>query len=262
MQAISSLHTAPLYLQLADLLRQEIERGTLRRGEPIPTEAELCQRYEISRATVRQALGVLVDEGLIVRRRGRASFVAPAQPVTYAVTELRGFLESLAAQGLTPRADLLSFETVVPDEDVARSLTIDEGARVLHFERLILVDEAPLLLDSGFIPADLAAEVTSEQLGQRPIYRLLESTVGSPVAGVRQSIGAAAAGARESELLKIDTGAPLLRITRLAYLMRGRPLLYGVGLFRADRYQERLWLRRPGAPASVLASWQWQDTAG
>jgi len=252
MQAISNLQTAPLYVQLADLLRQEVERGVLRRGEPIPTEAELCRLYEISRATVRQALGLLVDEGLIVRRRGRASFVAPVPPAAYAVTELRGFLETLVAQGLAPRAELLRFEMVSAGDDVTRRLELIEGARALHFERLILVEEMPMLLDSGYIPEDLALGLTPAQLGEGPIYRLLESSTGAVIAGVRQTIGATAADVRESELLQVEAGAPLLRVTRLAYVMRGRPLFYGVGRFRADRYQERLWLRRPGAPAPAL----------
>jgi GntR family transcriptional regulator len=245
---VSPLYPAPLYLQLAGVLRQQIAGGTLPRGEPIPTEADLCQRYQVSRATVRQALSLLVEEGLIVRQRGRGSIVAPRQPLTYAVSELRGFTEILADQGLRPRMELLAYQTKLPPEDVSELLELDGDAPTLFFERLVRDGDGPILLDSGYIPAGLAAQVTREALAERPIYRLLEAGLGVPLAGVHQTIGARSASEREAALLEVRAGAPLLEVSRLAYLPRERPVFYSLGLFRADRYQERLWLRRPGVP--------------
>lgn len=253
MEENSFLQPSPLYLQLAGLLRKQIERGELRGGESIPTEVELGERYAISRATVRQALGLLVEEGLIIRQRGRGSIVAPQRPLNYVVTELRGFTEALMAKGLAPQIRLLTRETVTPPAEIASLLGLDAGATALFFERLAVVEEGPMLLDSGYIPSRLDLAVSAEALGSQPIYRLLEAQLGLPITGLRQMIGAVNAGARESELLAVPAGAALLQITRLAYVPRDRPVLYGLGLFRADRYQERLWLRRPGAPAAPPA---------
>ncbi len=245
---VSPLHPAPLYLQLAGVLRRQIVEGELPPGEPIPTEADLCQRYQVSRATVRQALGLLVEEGLVVRQRGRGSIVAQRRPLTYAVSELRGFTEILAGQGLHLRTELLAYETKLPPEDVSGLLELDGDAPTLFFERLVRDDDGPILLDSGYIPAGVAAPVTREALAERPIYRLLEAGLGVPLAGVHQTIGARSASQREAALLRLPAGAPLLEVSRLAYLPRERPVFYSLGLFRPDRYQERLWLRRPGVP--------------
>jgi GntR family transcriptional regulator len=251
---LSPFHSLPLYVQLANLLRRQIEEGALGPGQPVPTEAELCERHAISRATVRQALGLLVDEGLILRQRGRGSYVAPVRPVNYAVAELRGFTETLVAQGRLIQTRLLNRTVLQPPEDVQRHLELDEGEQSLFFERLISDDEGPILLDSGYIPAMLGVAPSAEQLTDRPLYRLLEGQLGVPLLGVRQVIEAVNAGGRESELLGVDPGAALLRVSRLAYGARERPLLYSLGHFRADRYQERLWLRRPGVAAETPAA--------
>src|SRR5579875_976702 len=184
---VSPLHPAPLYLQLAGLLRQQIIAGALPRGESLPTEADLCQRYHVSRATVRQALGLLADEGLIVRQRGRGSIVAPRPPLTYAVSELRGFTEILAAQGVHPHTELLAYAVELPSDEVSGLLELDDGAQTLFFERLVRDARGPILLDSGHIPAGLAASFSREALAERPIYRLLEAGLGVPLAGVRQT---------------------------------------------------------------------------
>jgi GntR family transcriptional regulator len=250
MQNNPVLQPAPLYLQLAGMLRKQIERGELRGGEGIPTEAELGERYAISRATVRQALGLLVEEGLIIRQRGRGSIVAPQHPLNYMVAELRGFTEALMAKGLAPKIRLLTHETITPPPEIAGLLGLDSDASALFFERLAVADDGPILLDSGYIPTRLEVELSAEALANQPIYRLLEAQLGLPIIGLRQAISAVSAGPRESALLAVPPGAALLQITRLAYVPRDRPVLYGLGLFRADRYQERLWLRRPGAPSA------------
>ena len=249
---VSPLHPAPLYLQLAGFLRQQITDGRLSYGEPIPTEAEFCQRHEVSRATVRQAIGLLVEEGLVIRKRGRGSVVAPRQPMPYAVSELRGFTEMLADQGRSPQTTLLAYDRVLPPEDVSGFLELGYGGMALFFERLVHDDEGPILLDSGYIPVAVASQITRSTLAERPIYRLLEASLGVPLAGVRQTIGARGASSREGELLQVRRRDPLLQVSRLAYLLREKPVFYSLGLFRADRYQERLWLRRPGVPATAL----------
>lgn len=252
--AVSPFFPMPLYLQLASLLRHLIEDGSLAPGEPIPTEAELCERHAISRATVRQALSHLVDEGLIVRQRGRGSRVAPVRPVNYAVAELRGFTETLAAQGRAIQIRLLTSGVLNPPEPVQRQLELDEGEQTLFFERLVSDDDGPILLDSGYLPNVFGVAVSAKDLVERPMYRLVETQLGAPLVGVRQSIGALIAGQREGELLSVQPGAAILSVSRLAYGPRERPVFYSLGLFRADRYQERLWLRRPGVAMETPAA--------
>lgn len=251
---VSPLFPTPLYLQLANLLHHQIEDGILAPGAPIPTEAELCERHAISRATVRQALSQLVEEGLIVRQRGRGSRVAPVRPVNYAVAELRGFTETLVAQGRAIQIRLLTSGVLDPPEQVQRQLGLDEGEQTLFFERLVSDDDGPILLDSGYLPSVFGVAASAKDLVERPMYRLVETHLGAPLVGVRQSIGALNAGQREGEVLGVPSGTALLSVSRLAYGPRERPIFYSLGLFRADRYQERLWLRRPGVATETPAA--------
>ena len=163
----------PLYLQLSSLIRRCISSGLLKAGDQLPSEAELCGHFGISRSTVRQALKELEEQGLILRRQGLGSFVA--EPKLYRRSEnIYSFTSEAAAMGRKPGSRLLSFEIIRPSAEIRRLMEIpDETVEVYRFTRIRLVDEVPLMLETSYYPRYIFPELTRELVQSHSFYSLL-----------------------------------------------------------------------------------------
>ena len=143
----------PLYAQLRDLLAQWIEDETWRPGDQLPSEAELCEHFVVSRPVVRQALADLVYEGRIVRRQGKGSFVAKPKISHALVQRLTGFHEDMAERGLTVVSSVLRQEVTPASQLWARLLNLDAGSPVIVVDRLRFVSGEPRVLVTTCVPA-------------------------------------------------------------------------------------------------------------
>lgn len=227
-------HTSPvpLYHQAARALEQAIEDGRLPRGSKLESELDLAERLGISRPTMRAALKQLVDKGLLVRRRGIGTMVAP-KPVRRAVA-LTSLYDDLKQAGREPRTRVLALEEVLCPPDVAEHLGLGPTASVLRFERLRVAGSDPIALMHNIVPVGLL-EIQKEGLERTGLYDLFrESGIAPHVA--TQQIGARKAGAEEAELLEIEPGDPVLTMTRIAYDTNGRPIEYGSHRYPAESY--------------------------
>jgi len=240
-------HTSsmPLYHQLSSALRRSIEAGVWVPDQAIPPERELTERFGVSRITVRQALADLVSEGVLYRKHGRGTFVAPpvAQPIAETLTELTGHVEELQRRGLSPEVNVLAIEHRPLPRDVAGALQrpTDSGSWWVH--RQVNVDGVALLISETYVPDDLQLPLRSEELTRKAIARLLEEHGYVPARG-KQRIAAGQAGQEEANLLGIIPGAPVLVVTRLITGHDGGPLEWSRTLYRADRYEYEVELRR------------------
>jgi DNA-binding GntR family transcriptional regulator len=222
----------PLYYQAAQALEEAIEDGRLPRGSKLDSELDLAEQLGISRPTMRAALKQLVDKGLLMRRRGIGTIVAP-QPVRRAVA-LTSLYDDLKASGREPRTHVLTLEEVLCPPDVAEHLGLGPSAPVLRFERLRIAGSDPIALMCNVVPVGLL-EIEKEDLEQAGLYELFrESSITPHVA--TQRVGARKAGAREAELLEIEPGDPVLAMTRTAYDTSGRPIEYGSHSYPAESY--------------------------
>jgi len=222
----------PLYHQAAQALEAAIEDGRLPRGSKLGGEVELATRLGISRPTMRAAMKQLVDKGLLIRRRGIGTMVAP-RPVRRTVA-LTSLFDDLNAAGREPRTRLLSLERVPCPPDVADHLGLEPNAAVLRFERLRLAGSDPIALMSNVVPDGLM-EIREEDLERTGLYELFRGGgVSSNVA--TQRVGARKAGAEEAELLEMEPGDPVLTMTRIAYDTDGRPIEYGSHRYPAESY--------------------------
>lgn len=229
-------HSAlPLYAQLKQSLREQIVRGHWKPGDLVPPEPELCRRCGVSRTVVRQALTELALEGLIVRERGRGTFVAPPKLTESAVQRLSGFYEDMQILGHPPVSQVLKQEVVPASEQVAARLGLQAGTHVIEIERLRFVDEEPLVLTTTYLPLELCPGLASADLTLRSLYEYLESECGLSLARGRRTIEAVAADERQARLLRVHQGAPLILLYSVSYLLDGRPIEYYLALHRADR---------------------------
>jgi DNA-binding GntR family transcriptional regulator len=227
-------HTSPvpLYHQAARLLEEAIEDGRLPRGTKLESELDLAEQLGISRPTMRAAIKQLVDKGLLIRRRGIGTTVAP-RPVRRAVA-LTSLYDDLKREGREPRTRVLALEEVLCPPDVAEHLGLEPTAPVLRFERLRIAGSDPIALMHNVVPAGLL-ELGRGDLERTGLYDVFRENGITPHVATQQ-VGARKAGAEEAELLEIEPGDPVLTMTRVAYDTGGRPIEYGSHRYPAESY--------------------------
>src|SRR6266853_3408566 len=161
----------PLYYQLAQNMETDIRSGRLSSGSHLDNEIELASQLGVSRPTVRRAIGLLANRGLVIRRHGIGTLVVPVRvrrPV-----RLSSLYDDLQEAGQVPSTRLLAHEIVPAPAEVAGSLQLSRGTRVLHFERLRLASDQPIALMRNFLPLSLEEVVTEEGLKTAGLYQLL-----------------------------------------------------------------------------------------
>ncbi len=228
----------PLYFQIAEQFERAILEGTIAPGERIDNEVALAQRLGLSRPTMRQAIQVLVDKGMLVRKRGVGTQVVHGK-IRRSV-ELTSLHDDLSAAGQKPRTEVIAVGRIEADEDVARELQLTKGADVWSLERLRFVDRQPLAHMHNYLPIDVV-DLDEIDLSETGLYAHLRSS-GIVMRVARQRIGARGASADEAVLLGERKGAPLLTMQRTAYDNAGRAVEYGRHAYRPDLYAFELTL--------------------
>jgi DNA-binding GntR family transcriptional regulator len=223
----------PLYFQIAENLKQAIEEGTLKPGERLDNELDLTERLGVSRPTVRQAVQRLVDQGLVVRRRGLGTVVvAPRILRSVALSSLH---DDLSAHHRHPATTVLTAARIEADDELAAVLALPAGAPVLSVERLRLADGTPLALMHNYLPAGLLKGRPEDALEKTGLYELLRGQ-GIQLHAGEQVIGARKATATEARLLQAPRTATVLTMTRTTFDRDGTPVEHGSHAYLADRY--------------------------
>ena len=229
----------PLYFQIAENLKQAIEDGTLKPGDRLDNELDLTERLGVSRPTVRQAVQRLVEQGLVVRRRGLGTVViAPRILRSVALTSL---YDDLSASGRHPATTVIGVRDIEADDELASILALPSGAPVLSVERLRLADGTPLAIMRNYLPAGLLKGRPENALEKTGLYELLRSQ-GVELHAGQQVIGARQAAPHEARLLAARRGATVLTITRITFDAAGRPVEHGSHVYLADRYSFKMTL--------------------
>jgi GntR family transcriptional regulator len=221
---------APLYMQLQQLIRDAIKRDLLGQDDAIPAERDLAEEYAVSRITVRKALGALVEEGLLIRRRGAGTFVAAR--VEKSFSKLSSFSEDMIARGRRPSSLWIarSTGTVTPEE--ALSLGLSPGTPVYRFQRLRSADDVPMALEYSTIAGDC---LPSDEMVDISLYAALGQAGNRPVRAL-QRLRAMHFPAEQARLLGVDPGHAGLFIERRGYLADGRTVEFTQSYYRGDAY--------------------------
>jgi GntR family transcriptional regulator len=230
------------YREIADAMRRRVQ--TAPAGSLLPSEAELSAEFGASRVTIRRALDVLREDGLVAARQGFGWFVA-AEPVRQHLASLGTIEAQLAGSGIANERRVVEFAFVEPPERVRRLLGVDS---VLRVQRVNLADGEPFAVVTVWCPAELGRKLSRADVEQHPFYELLPVTL----RGATQTIGADGASADEARLLRVPVGAPLLKCQRVTTDESGSPVLVSEHLFPAHRTEFVVEL--PGDEPSTLPS--------
>lgn len=223
----------PLYHQLAEQLEAAISGGVLKPGDAFENEVALADRLTLSRPTVRRAIAELVNQGLLVRRRGVGTTVA--NRMVHRRVELTSLYDDLVREGRAPRTELLSLQSDALHEPAALALDLPADTPLVAMVRLRFAGDTPLAILRNWLPASIGAGLTREGLCADGLYALLREQGIRPTVA-RQRIGARNATAAERRLLHTSKAEPLLTMTRSAYDSDGKPVEYGNHCYRADQY--------------------------
>ncbi len=215
------------YRAIADDLRQRVTAGEFAAGRLLPSEAELSASYAASRITVRKALELLRDEGLVDARQGFGWF-ASVDPLRQTLGRLGTIEGQLAASGIRSDRRVLAFRFVSAPP---RARQVLGAETVLEVRRLNLADGEPFARVTVWCPEDLGAGLSRADVERAPFYELLDV----PLGGAVQTIGAALASADDAALLEVPAGSPVLRCERITSTPDGRPVLLSEHIFPAHR---------------------------
>ncbi len=232
----------PLWAQLENALRLRLAGGEFDDG--FPTEADLIEEYGVSRPTVRQAVGALTDDGLLVRTRGRGTEVVSA-PVEQSLPGAYSMAKAISASGQTERSRVLAAERAVPPPDVAERLDLAPGAEAIRVERVRLADDEPLAVDRSWFPVAVAEVLLDLDLTSGSLYDMLAERTGARPTGGEEEIRPTRPDATERALLGLPTDGLAFEVVRMLW-SGPAPFEHRVSTIRADRY--RLTNRWGGGP--------------
>jgi len=221
----------PLYLQLHKILREAIHDEVMKPEEALPAERDLAQGFDVSRITVRKAIGALVRDGLVSRRRGAGTFVTPPR-VEKSFSKLTSFSQEMISRGRSPHSKWIrrTSGAVTPEE--ALSLGLSPGSMVYRFHRIRYADDVPMALEFATVPAYCLPSIEAVDAS---LYEALEAAGHLPVRAL-QRLRAIACSPSQAEALGIEPGAPGLAIERRGFLADGRAAEFTQTYYRGDAY--------------------------
>lgn len=235
----------PKHRQLRDILLSLID-SELTPDSPIPSERELVTRFNVSRATVREAVGRLVSEGRLYRVRGKGTFVAA--PRVESQLHLASFTEDMRRRGHKPSTIVLGADESIPPPPARAALGLTNTDRAYRIERLRSADGAPMAHEVSWLPAGPLPGLLEHDLAGS-VYSILARDYGRLLDSAAQTVWAEGADPLRSRVLRVPPAAPLLVFRRTSYAS-GRPMEHVTSWYRADRYQVHMKLDRTSSAGS------------
>lgn len=244
LQAVPSFvdSSVPLYYQLATILRENIISGRYAIGEKLPTEAELVERYAVSRATVRGALLSLQDEGLIRREAGRGTFVSGLPEFT-GTLKMDGTLNGLIAMGLATSPKLVDLQKVTVTPHQAEILGMEPGTPAIRAYRVRYYKNHPYCYIINTLPLEIGKKLSKKNWESGSILKYLQARHHIQLGDADEYVRATVADANLARWLQVRIGAPLLQVEYLIRDVEGNPVETPVIFYRSDLHAFTLRLK-------------------
>lgn len=234
----------PIYEQLANFIRLQVRGNVFKAGEKMIPENDLCEFLGISRTTVRQAMELLVGEGLIIRYRRKGSFIADAK-MKRKLNNLYNFTENMLQLGVEPSSRVLHKAVEEASEELAELLRLPNANRaVFCLVRLRCANDRPVMIERTYIPYYLCPGIEELDFSRASLYQILSSNYSMKLYHATETIAAVLLREDEAKLLGCRTKDPGYKITRISHLDTGSVYEYTKSITRADMCEFQLELYR------------------
>lgn len=226
-------HALPAYQRIQSIIRKRIDSGQLQPGDTVPSERELAKTHHVSLMTARHALAFLEREGLVERRRGIGTFVAPPK---IHFNKLMSYTEQMAARTLNAGAKVLFAKVVSDENEAAARLSLPQTSSIIKLERVRHAADEPFALETCYLSAAEFPGLLEAPIARESLFGILERDFSVELGYADEEVDATAADPRISELLSIPRREPLLRIRQVIYSTKGKAIMYVLGFYRSDRH--------------------------
>ncbi len=226
--------STPLYQQLEQTIRQDIDSGKLPAGSQLPTENELCEQFHVSRVTVRKALALLTDAGYLERHSGKGTFVSEKK-IQRSINTVIGFTEMCKMLNVVAGAKTLKIALEEPKEQEIEQLSLQPDEHILLLERLRYADDKPIVLETNKFPESFSF-LFGENLTNASLYNVLKEH-GIVFEQSRKTIDIVLSTSSEAKLLGIPKNHPLLRIQSIVRTLDGSVTSISQQLCIGDKFK-------------------------
>lgn len=207
---------AHLYGKITNAIRHQIDSGKYLTGDKLPSERRLCEEFDVSRITIRQALNQLEDMNIIDRKQGRGTYILPFEygklPEIFSQ-----FTEEIEAAGEQPVTKMLDIERINADVYLNKKMGLDVDTPVYKLSRLRMADERPLLLEYSFIPYTIAPDLDRFNLKKVSLYQILEADYAVKIDQAFETLNPISLNKKDASFLEKDEGAIAMNLERFAY---------------------------------------------
>lgn len=232
----------PLYRQISDHLKKQMTDGTYSIGMKLPTEVELMEQFDVSRTTVRLAMDEMIEDGLVIKKPGKGTFVKKNK-IYHNLEGFKSLYEALLEADIIPETEILHFALEVPSKKLKRTFQLSEDKPLLKIIRLYHIDNEPIAYTHIHVHPRLSEMISKKEAVENPIYKLIEKYDQIEIKHANFEIFASNASEEVSDVLCIQENDAVLGAERVFYNDAGEPLEHTILLFRSDAYRFTLALQ-------------------
>lgn len=225
----------PIYIQIHDKIKKDIEKGVWTIGDRLPSERELAIQFDVSRMTLRQAIQTLADDGILERKIGSGTYVA-RKKVQEKMIGTTSFTDIMISQNRQPSSRTVSYFVAKPSSSEMEKLNLKPNEYILRMERIRFADEIPICFEVASIPYSLINQYSKSEI-TNSLYKTLEEKGGNKIGHANQTISAMLASEQIAEYLEIKRGEAILRLSQLSYFEDRTPFEYVRTQYVGNRFE-------------------------
>lgn len=225
----------PLYYQLAEIIIGEIESKGLKENSQLPTEREYCNKYNLSRATVRQAINYLEKKGYVYKVQGSGTFVSTRR-LKQKLLKFYSFTEEMKKQGKNPESEILSLKIINSSEKISKELNLEKNEKVFELIRLRLADQEKIMYEKTYLPYKNFTTLTKKDLINNPLYDILQNRYKMVFTKAIERFTVGVSDSKVSTALLIPQGTPIIKLQRWTYV--GLEIIeYTISSVKGDKFE-------------------------
>lgn len=242
MKVVEKESKIPLYYQLFNVIKEKIDTGELRENDRLPSERELCDIYEISRFTVRQAIKELENRGYIYIVQGKGTFVSE-EKLKQDLLKFYSFTEDMKKIGKKPSSKVLNFDIIRSPESIAKKMNLSLDEKVYVFTRLRLADDEPMMFETTYLPYSRFADLTKEKLQSSAMYDIFTKEYDISFSKAEEILQPVLIREAEAYILNCSVRTASMMIERITY--EGDTIIeYTKSISRGDKFKYRVTLEK------------------